>query len=155
MSEQPFRLQNSSTLEWDIDGTTYPVAGVSDATINLSQTIVELFTGDSVKREDKYQEEVQPQGEVTVRKWDPEIVSAVLGDPGTGTALEDTAEVPEVSLEGTFTSSGGDLDVSITLEGGTTEDWPIFDLSLGDYGEWTLDFTFDDISNYEVVDNTA
>lgn len=152
MPEVPYRLQNSTALTWTIGGTEYPVAGVSEATVTLSQSIVELFTGDSVKREDKYQEQVQPEAEVTVRKWDHEIINTVLGTPGTGTALEDTAVVPDVILEGTFQASGSDREITIKLSGGSTEEWPIFDLSLGDYGEWSLSLTFDDIETFTVTD---
>ena len=152
MPEVPYKLQNSTTLTWTIGGTDYPVAGVSEATVMLTQSIVELFTGDSVKREDKYKEQVQPEGEVTVRKWDHEIITEVLGTPSTGTALEDTAEVPDVKLEGTFTASGSDREITLSLVGGSTEEWPIFDLSLGDYGEWSLSLTFDDIETFTVTD---
>ena len=152
MPEVPYRLQNSTTLTWTIDGTDYPVAGVSEATINISQSIVELETGDSVKREDKYKESVRIEGDVTVRKWDHEIITEVLGSPDSATALEDTADVPDVDLEGTFQAANDDREITLKAVGGSTEEWPIFDLSLGDYGEWNLSLTFDDLETFTVTD---
>ena len=149
MTAQEYRLQNATALTWNIDGVEYPVAGVSGATIAINQNIVELFTGDSVNRENKYREERTVQGEITVRKWDHDIIDqALMGTDG----LEDEADVPDAELEGTFDSAATDRTVTIKLVGGSTEEWPIFDLDLGDYGEWTLDMTFDDMETFDVED---
>ena len=147
MSEA-FHIQNATTLSWDIDGTEYPVAGISDATVTLSQNVVELYTGDSTTREDKYAEEKTPEADVTVRKWDHEIITQVLD----GGSIDDTSEIPDISIDGTFEAATSDRTVSLKLVGGSTEEWPIFDLSLGDYGEWQLSLTFDDIETFEVTD---
>lgn len=148
MPENAYRLQNATTLNWTIGGTEYPVAGVSEATIAIQQSVVELYTGDSVTREDSYQEQQTINGEITVRKWDHEIINQIL-DTG---SLDDTAAIPEITLDGTFDAADGDREISVDLVGGTTEEWPVFDLGLGDYGEWTLDVTFDDFNTFEVTD---
>ncbi|HMA78895.1 MAG TPA: hypothetical protein VKP88_07265, partial [Candidatus Paceibacterota bacterium] len=88
MSSDPYRLQSSTTLSWTINGTDYPVAGVSEATVSISSSIVELETGDSVLREEHYHEGVRFPVTITARKWDPEVVNAVLGSPNNG-AFED------------------------------------------------------------------
>ena len=148
MAEEAFHLQNATTLNWTIGGTSYPVAGISDATITLSQGIVELYTGDSTTREDKYAEEKTFEADITVRKWDHELIGTEILD---GESINDSSEIPDTTLEGTFESAQSDREVTIELVGGSTEEWPIFDLSLGDYGEWQLSMTFDDIETFEVT----
>lgn len=160
MAATPWHLQNSTTLDITVEdgtgGTTYAIAGVTEATAMLGQSVVSLFTGDSVKREDSYKEEVVPELEVTQAKWDPDIINKVLvkdndGTTLSGTALEDTSQINDVSFTGTFTNSGGTTEVSLEMEGLTTEEWPIFDLSTGDYGEWSISFEADDITTYDVT----
>ena len=147
MPAEAYHIQNKTALNWNIDGTEYPVAGVSDVTVTLNQSIVELYTGDSVKREDKYAEEKTVEADITVRKWDHELIEAILDT----SSIDDTSEVPSATLDGTFTAATSDREVSLELTGGSTEEWPIFDLSLGDYGEWELSMTFDDIETFEVT----
>ena len=140
MSANAYRLQNSTTLEWEIDGETYPVAGVTEATVSISSSIVELETGDSVLREDHYHESVRFPVSITARKWDHEIVEEVLGTPNTG-AFEDKADLPPFSFDGTF-EAADESGKSVTLAVSdipVPEDLPIFDLSLGEYGEWTIE----------------
>jgi len=140
MTANAYRLQNSTTLEWEIDGETYPVAGVTEATVSISSSIVELETGDSVLREDHYHESVRFPVSITARKWDHEIVEEVLGTPNTG-AFEDKADLPPFSFDGTF-EAADESGKSVTLAVSdipVPEDLPIFDLSLGEYGEWTIE----------------
>ena len=146
MPAEAYHIQNKTALNWNIDGTEYPVAGVSDVTVTLNQSIVELYTGDSVTREDKYAEEKTVEADITVRKWDHELIEAILD----AESINDSSEVPDTTLEGTFESAQSDREVTIELVGGSTEEWPIFDLSLGDYGEWPLSMTFDDINTFTV-----
>ena len=155
MPEDPYRLQNSTTLDWTIDGTDFPVAGVSEATVSISSSIVELETGDSVLREDHYHEGVRFPVAITVRKWDPEIVTEVLGSPSSG-AFEDRADLPPFSLSGTFEAAGGsNRTVSIGVSDiPVPEDFPIFDLSLGDYGEWTIESDGGTLDEFTITDPT-
>ena len=148
MPAEAYHIQNKTALNWNIDGTEYPVAGVSDVTVTLNQSIVELYTGDSVKREDKYAEEKTVEADITVRKWDHELIEAIL-DTG---SIDDTSEVPSATLDGTFTAATSDREVSLELTGGSTEEWPFFDLSMGDYGEWELSMVFDDVSTFTIND---
>lgn len=140
MSANAYRLQNSTTLEWEIDGETFPVAGVTEATVSISSSIVELETGDSVLREDHYHESVRFPVAITARKWDHEIIEEVLGSPNTG-AFEDRADLPPFSFDGTFEAadeSGESVSLAVS-DIPVPEDLPIFDLSLGEYGEWTIE----------------
>ena len=152
MSTTPvWHLQNTSTLSWTIDGTEFPVAGVQDASVALTQNVVELFTGDSTTREASYSEEKVPEVEITVSRWNHELLESAVMD-GTG-SLDDTSEIPPTSFEGTFEDGeGGDRTVTLALEGGTTDEWPFFDLSTGDYGEWTLTMRFDDFTQFSIED---
>jgi hypothetical protein len=141
MAENAFHLQNSTTLDWDIDGTAYPVAGVTEATFSISSSVVELETGDSVLRQDHYHEGVRFPVTITARKWDHEIINEVLGTPSSG-AFEDRSALPRFSITGTF-ETADDTD-SKTVDIGVSdipvpEDLPIFDLSMGEYGEWTIE----------------
>ena len=153
MPEDPYRLQNSTTLDWTINGTTYPVAGVSEATVSISSSIVELETGDSVLREEHYHEGVRFPVAITVRKWDPEIVNEVLGTPSSG-AFEDRPDLPPFSISGTFEAAGGsDRSVSIGVSDiPVPEDFPLFDLSLGDYGEWTIESDGGTLDDFTITD---
>jgi hypothetical protein len=152
MSNYAFHLQNSTTLQLDVGGTARAIAGVSDATVMLTQSVVELETGDSVLRQDSYKESVRPEAEITVRKWNHDLLNSILGSPAGSNAIEDTADIPPVSFNGTFEAADNPRTVTLNLVGGTTEEWPIFDLSMGDYGEWNLSLTFDNIETYTVND---
>jgi hypothetical protein len=64
----------------------------------------------------------------------------VLGTPNTG-AFEDKADLPPFSFDGTF-EAADESGKSVTLAVSdipVPEDLPIFDLSLGEYGEWTIE----------------
>lgn len=153
MAANAYRLQNSTTLEWEIDGTSYPVAGVTEATVSISSSIVELETGDSVLREDHYHESVRFPVSITARKWDHDIISTVLGTPSTG-AFEDTADLPPFTLTGTFETadSSDSKTVSITVSDiPVPEDLPIFDLSMGEYGEWTIESDGGSLDDFTVT----
>ena len=151
MSTPAYHLQNTSTLEWNIDGTEFPVAGIQDATITLTQSVVELFTGDQTTREASYAEEKVPEVELTVSRWNHELLETAVLD-GTG-SIDDTSEIPPTTFSGTFEDGeGGDRTVALELEGGTTEEWPFFDLSTGDYGEWSMTMRFDDFTQFEITD---
>jgi len=153
MTSDPYRLQNATTLTWTIDGTDYPVAGVSEATVSISSSIVELETGDSVLREDHYHESVRFPVTITTRKWDPEIINAVLGSPSDG-AFEDRPDLPPFSLSGTFNAVGGsDRSVTLTVDDiPVPEDLPLFDLSMGEYGEWTIESDGGTLSDFTIND---
>ena len=153
MSTTPvYHLQQTSTLEWTIDGTDFPVAGIQDASVTLTQNIVELFTGDQSTREASYAEEKVPEVELTVSRWNHELLETSVLD-GTG-SIDDTSEIPPTTFSGTFEAADRDSDrtVSLELEGGTTEEWPFFDLSTGDYGEWSMTMRFDDFTQFEITD---
>ena len=151
MTEPVWHLQNTSTLEFEADGETFPVAGIQDATITLTQNVVELFTGDSTTREASYAEEKVPEAEVTVSRWDHEFLEQmVLDDTG---SIDDVSEIPPLSFSGTIDDGeGGDREVAMELVGGTIEEWPFFDLSTGDYGEFSLTIRFDDFEQFEITD---
>jgi len=152
MPEDPYRLQSSTTLDWTINGTTYPVAGVSEATVSISSSLVELETGDSVLREGHYHESVRFPVSVTVRRWDPEIVNEVLGAPNSG-AFEDRSALPAFSLTGTFEASQSNRTVSVSVSDiPVPEDFPIFDLSLGEYGEWTIESDGGSLDDFTITD---
>ncbi len=156
MTERPFHLQNSTTLDWTVNGTSYPVAGVTEATVSISSSIVELETGDSVKREDHYHHSIRFPVTVTTRKWDPTIITELAGSPDSGTAWEDRTDLPPFSLSGTFESAGGDLEVSIeVVDIPVPEDMPIFDLATEEYGEWTIESDGGDLATFDVLDNTS
>lgn len=152
MPSDPYRLQNATTLTWEIDGTEYPVAGVSEATVSISSSIVELETGDSVLREDFYHESVRFPVSITARKWDHEIVNAVLGSATDG-AFEDRPNLPPFSLSGTFEAVGSDRSVTLTVDDiPVPEDLPLFDLSMGEYGEWTIESDGGTLSEFTIND---
>ena len=156
MPERPFHLQNSTTLDWTINGTSYPVAGVTEATVSISSSIVELETGDSTKREDHYHHSFRFPVTITTRKWDPGIISEIAGTPDSGTAWEDRPDLPPFSLSGTFVSANGDLEVSVeVVDIPVPEDMPIVELSMGEYGEWTIESDGGDLATFDVVDNTS
>ena len=152
MAEHAFRLQDSTTLDWTIDGTDYPVAGVTEATVSIGSSIVELETGDSVERQSHYHESVRFPVSITTREFDHEIVNEVLGSPSDG-AFEDRAELPPFSIEGTFEADRADRTVTVGVSDiPVPEDFPIFELSMGEYGEWTLESDGGTLDTFEITD---
>ena len=152
MSETPvYHLQNTTTLELTVDGTQFPLAGVQEATITLTQNIVELFTGDQTTRDAKYAEEKVPELTLTVSRWNHELLEDAILDGG---SIDDSSEIRPLSLSGTFEAGEPDSDREVSLEivGLTTEEWPIFALDTGDYGEWSMDMRGDDFTQFDIVD---
>jgi len=141
MAAEPFRLQNATTLDWTINGTTYPVAGVTEANLSITSDITELETGDSVFRQEHYHSSVRFPVSVTARKFDHDIISDILGTPSSG-AFEDRSDLPPFELEGTFDSAERGSSKSITakvVDIPVPEELPIIQASMDEYVEWTIE----------------
>jgi len=162
MSSDAWVLDDFTTLNLQTDGgTDTPIAGIQELTIIPTVSMEQLYTGDSIKIEEQFQHEFEVNVEVGYSLWDPIVARQWLGGSG-GTeagSMTDTTQPQKYTLEGTFDSVGGDRTLGdtdpVSVSGITFPEMPIKDVSRGEYEQYDLSGTGEDISNVDVVDNTV
>ena len=158
MPDVAYHLQNTTTLDWEIESTTYSVAAVQDVTVSMSSSIVELESGDSVFREAHYHEGVRFPVSITQARFDHDLITEIFGSPDADNdnVIEDRSQIPPLQLSGTFEAGerGSDRSISITVEDiPWPEDMPLFDLSTGEYGTWDIESDGATLSTFDVTDD--
>jgi hypothetical protein len=148
-----------TTLDLSTDGgeTTTPVAGIQGVTITPNVSIEQLYTGDSIKIEEQQQHEFAVDTSIEYAKWaeDASVVKQWLGGDGSsGTSMTDTNDPQKFQIDATWDSVGGDRTLDATVTGITMEELPIIDGSNGEYLSRELSGTGEDITNFEITDNT-
>jgi hypothetical protein len=156
MSQDAFHLQNTTTLDWTINGTTFAVAAVQNVTVSISSSIVELESGDSIFREAHYHESMRFPVSISQARFDHDIVTEVFGTPATGatSVIEDRSELPELSLSGTFNGGerGSTKVVELTVDNiPFPESFPIFDLTTSEYGTFDIEADGATLSKFDVT----
>jgi len=162
MSSDAWVLDDFTTLDLKTTGdTTVGVAGIQDVTMTPSVSIEQLYSGDSTTIEEQFQHEFSVNVEIGFSLWDPVLSRQWLGGSG-GTesgSYTDTTQPQKFKIEGTFDSVGGDRTLGdtdpVTVEGITFEEMPIVDASRGEYIQWDLSGTGENIKNVDVTDNTV
>jgi acyl-homoserine lactone acylase PvdQ len=144
-------FSDSATLNLDTDGgTDIPVAGLQNITVTPSVSMESLFTGDSIKTEAKKQHEFEVTVEIGFSKWDLTLATQWLGgadDTSTANSITDTNDPQKYSLTSEFTAVGGGTTWTLTVDGITFEEMPIIDASRGEFVEWGLTGTGEDMTN--------
>lgn len=130
------------------EATAVPIAGLQDLTITPSVSIEQLMTGDSIKIEEQKQHEFKVQVDIGFSKWDLSLAEEWLGGAGaTGTSMADTSDPQKYSIDGTFTTADGSTTYDVSVIGVTFEEMPILDLSRGEFIQWDLSGTGEDLDN--------
>lgn len=140
-----FRGQ-TATLQ--IDGVT--VGALQDAEINPTKETEEL-TGQSIKREDIMQTSFRVSVSASYGNFDLSALKSELGYDDANNEIEDTPDIPTVTVTGTFSSTDGTEDFDIAVQNVVVED---ITLSWDGDTHVIKDFTGegDDIV---ITDNTA
>lgn len=154
-SEAYFVDDASLTFETDESTpTSIAVAGLQDVEIIPSVSIEQLYTGDSIKIEEQVQHEFSVDVNIGFSKWDPAFAEQWLGGSGgtTANSMTDTSD-PQKFQVNTFdpVSVGGGTTINIQVDGITFEEMPLFSGSRGEYVQWDVSGTGEDISDYSTA----
>ena len=138
---------DSATLNMETaEATSVPVAGIQDITVIPAVSVETLYTGDSIKVEEKQQHEFLVNVQIGFSKWDLTLAEEWLGGEGaTGTAMADTSDPQKFTMDGDFTSVGGGTTYNWEVSGITFEEMPIIDGSRGEFIQWDLDGEGEDL----------
>jgi len=156
MAQDAFHLQNTTTLDLEIEGETYAVAAVQSVTLSVSSEITELNSGDSVFREAHYHSNIRFPVNISQARFDHDILTEAFGTPAAGSnqVMEDRSQLPELKLDGTFNGGerGSTKVVELTIENiPFPESFPIFDLSTDEYGTFDIEAEAATLSKFDVT----
>jgi hypothetical protein len=150
-----YTLQNFETLDLtEADGdTATPVAGIQEVTLVTEMSMEQLYTADSIKIADQMQHEAAINVEIGFSFWDGEVAAQWLDGSGgnTATSLTDTSKPQKYEISGTFQSRDTSQEISATVTGITFESMPLFEASRGEFVQWDLSGTGEDVTTYEVA----
>lgn len=152
MANEAYFSDDFTTLDLETDEATpvsTPVAGIQGVTIEGNFTIEQLYTADSTKIEAQKQSEASVNVTIEWSKWDPVVAQEWLDgstSDATATSLADTTDPQKYSLSATFTSTEG-TTYDITVTGITFETMPLVDASRGEFIQWSLEGTGEDITS--------
>jgi len=156
MSNTAFHLQNLTTLDWNINSTSYAVAAVQDVSVMISTDRVDLTSGDTIFREAHYHENMRFPVSISQARFDHALIEEIFGSPAAGNnnVIEDRSQIPPLELSGTFNAGerGSSKSVSLTVKDiAWPEEMPIFELSEGEYGTWDIESEGATLSDYTVT----
>jgi hypothetical protein len=148
---------DDATLTFETDAATataIPIAGLQGVEIIPSVSIEQLYTGDSIKIDAQKQHEFSVDVNITFSKWDPTFAEQWLGGGGDTSAnsMTDTSDPQKFAIN-TYdpVSVGGGTTINIQVDGITFEEMPLFAGSRGEYVEWDLSGTGEDIVDYSTA----
>lgn len=150
MAEQPYFADSMTLTVTAPDGTAdVPVAGLQSVTFRLSAEHVELFTADSIEREDVKKRELSIPVEIEYAKFDETFATWWMDpDAGSETSVQDTSEVALFAIDGTLTSADGSTTLEATVDDVYFEELPIWEASEGEFVSQNLSGTGKTISNF-------
>jgi len=154
--DEIYALQDFTTLDLETDEMTpqtTPVAGIQNVEIMLSFSHEDLFTADTIKREDVLQHSATVPVDIGFTFWDGEFAKQVLGGSGgtSGTSLADDSSPQRFQISGTFASRNAANEVDLTVEGITFEEIPLFMGEQGGFTSWDISGVGDDVTTYDVA----
>ena len=133
-------------------GTSVDIAGLQDLTVVPSVSVEQLYTGDSIKIEEQKQHEFEVQVDIGFSLWDLSLAEEWLGGEGsTATSMTDTNDPQKYLVSGEFTSADGSLTYQWEVSGVTFEEMPILDFSRGEFIQWDLSGTGEDLTDLSEV----
>jgi hypothetical protein len=133
-----------STFKVEINGTTVTAGKVRDASVRGEANHNELFTTDSVNRDDVKRSEAAVVTEMTIVEFNEEIAQYWLsGNDTQSTTLSDDSNVAEfnVTLEQDMTDhtgDSGDESLKAVVDNVHFSEMPFIDLAQGEYNEHQL-----------------
>jgi hypothetical protein len=156
MANDAFHLQNTTTLDWTINGTDYAVAAAQDVAVSISTSRVDLSSGDSIFRESHYHENMRFPVSISQARFDHGFITEIFGSPAAANnnVIEDRSQIPPLKLSGDFDAGerGSSKTVTLTVEDiAWPEDMPLFDLSTGEYGNWDIESEGATLSEFTVT----
>lgn len=154
-----FWLDDFTTLDLQTEDqtqTSTPIAGIQNVELVPNVTIDQLRTADKIKIEEQKQHEALVNVNIGYSKWSNEVLEQWLGGAGSSaTSWTDTSDPQKYEIDANFVSVGGDYELDVTVTGITFEEMPMIAASRGEFVQWDLEGTGEDISNYTFTDNTA
>jgi hypothetical protein len=151
MADAYFADEATLSLETE-SATSVPIAGLQDLTVIPSVAIEQLYTGDSIKIDAQKQHEFEVQVEIGFSKWDLTLAEEWLGGSGaTSTSMSDQNDPQKYTASGDFTSVDGALTYQWEVTGITFEEMPILDFSRGEFIQWDLSGTGEDLTDLSEV----
>lgn len=150
-------LDDWTTLDLTEDDgdTDTPVAGIQDVTVVGNFSIDRHYTSDSVKIQAQKRHEFQVNVQIGYSNWDVSVAKEWLGGAGSdNTDVQDTSDPQKYSISGTFESTDHANQLDFTVTGITFEEMPIIDASRGEFVQWDLDGTGEDITGVDVTSVT-
>jgi hypothetical protein len=134
-------------------GTDIPIAGIQDIEVVPSVSIERLYTGDSIKIDSQQQHEFEVAVDIGFSKWDLDLAKEWLGGDGTSaTTLTDTTDPQKYKITSEFTEVNDGSTYKLEVTGITFEEMPIIAVSRGEFIQWDLSGTGEDVNT---LDDTA
>jgi len=133
-----------ATFKVEIDGTEVTAGKVRDVSIRGEAEHTELFTTDSVTRDDVKRREVAVTVEMTIVEFNEELAQYWLDGTGsTSDTVNDTSDVAEfdVTVEQNMTDhtgSTGDESLKAAVDNVHFPEMPLIDLAEGEFNEHDL-----------------
>ena len=117
--------------------TEIVVASLKGVTVTLSAEHVDLYSADSIEREDVKKRQLEVPVEVSIAAFDVALMQGWMAGDSTTTAtsVTDTSDVATFTLTGTLTPAGGGSDLKAVVEEVYFPEMPVMDASEG---EWVV-----------------
>lgn len=138
----------------DPDGGSVPVAGLQSVSFQLSAEHVELFTADSIRRDEVKKRELSIPVEIEFAKFDETFAQWWMGVESAAAEIADTSDVALFEISGEITSSDGDTTKEATVEEVYFEDLPLWESSEGEFISQNISGVGAWVSNYDVQETT-
>lgn len=154
MATSAYWFDDFTTLDLKIqDGTDIPAAGIQGVTIVPSTNIEHLFTADSIKADTRKQDEFTVDVQIDYSLWDITVLQEWMsGDSSPGTppiSQSDTSDPATFKIDGVFNNADASAALNATVEDITFEEMPVVDGSRGEFVEWGLEGTGEDLTGVE------
>lgn len=149
MTTNRFFGDDLATFSVEVDGTTLTAGKVKDVSITLSGEHTNLFSADSVKRQEVKRSEVMVDVEFTIVEFDEALAQHWLqGDTSTTSqTINDDANVTQfdITLEQDMTepgtASGEATGLKAVVNGVDFPEMPVLELAEGEFNEHSLSGT--------------
>lgn len=127
--------------------TDVPIAGIREVTVTPAYETTELYTMDSVFRDDVKQYEHNVNVEITYAKFSLDLVQEWLGGEGaTATASQDTSDPTLFAIEDVTSTSDGTIERTTAVNDVIIPEFPVIDGSYGEFEEYGITGSGRDVS---------
>jgi len=153
MSSNRYFGDDIATFSVEIDGTSVTAGKVKDVSIVVVGEHTNLFTADSVKREEVKRSEVTVDVEFTIVEFNEELAQYWLQGDGSTTSdtITDDSNVAQfdITVEQNMTDhtgESGDESLKADVSGVDFPEMPVLELAEGEFNEHTLSGTGDGVT---------